>query len=629
VTHRAKTFHGFTGKILRIDLSSGRIEVEEPPELVYRRYGSCGGLAVYYLLRELAPGIDPFSPENMMVFLTGAMSGTPMWGANRVLVGTKSALSLGYAESEAGGFWGPELKRAGFDGIIIKGRAPKPCYLWVSDGTAEIRDASHLWGRTTGEVQDALREELGDRRVRVLQCGPAAERRVRFAALTNELRHWNGRCGTGAVMASKNLRAIAVRGHGKVEVADEERARGVLRWLRENFDRREFQLHLHGTARLVRSLNEDGILPTRNFREGSFEKAEAISGETMTDTILTGRGTCYGCGIACKREVEVPELGVSPKYGGPEYETVAALGSFCGVGDLKAIAKGNQLCGEFGLDTISTGVTIAFAMECFENGVIGEEDTGGLELRFGNSEAMLEMICRIARREGLGDVLAEGVARAARMLGPEAERYAMHVKSQEIPMHEPRGKRGLALAYSLSPTGADHVEAPHDPFLEALGPEGKDLAPLGLIEPVDRMDLSYRKVRAYYVTQLLWGMYNVVGMCNFAATPTGPLSLPKLVEYYSAVTGWETSLWEMLRMAERASAMYRIFNAREGLTVKNDVLPRRFFEPLESGALKGEKLDYVEYERAKELFFQMAGWDPTTGMPTPARLLELDLEWLL
>jgi len=624
-----RQFAGFIGKILRVDLTSSAVSVEEPDEVTYRRYGGCGGLAAYYLLRELPVGANPLGPENMMVFMTGPLGGTPLWGANRFLVATKSPLTLGYGESEAGGWWGPELKAAGFDGIILKGKAASPVYLWIKDGRVEIRDASHLRDRTTGEVQEAIRSETGEKRSRVLQCGPAAFRGVRFAALTNELRHWNGRCGMGAVLASKNVRAIAVRGTGKVPLVHEERAKAVTRALRAGFSVKDFTMHIHGTSRGLPGLQADGILPTRNFRQGQFELADLVSGPHMTETILSGRGTCYACAIACKREVSVPELGVTPNYGGPEYETIGGLGTLCGIGDLKAIARANQTCGEYGLDTISTGVAIAFAMDCFENGIITTTETGGVELRFGNAEAMLEMVGRIARREGLGDLLAEGVARAAKRIGPRAETLAMHVKGQETPLHEPRGKRGLALAYALSPTGADHMEAPHDPFMETIGPLGTTFSPLGMIEPVDRMDFSYRKVRAYYQAQLLWGLYNVIGMCCFAAAPIGPITLPHLAEFYSAVTGWHTGTWEMLRLAQRASTMYRVINLREGFTPDDDTLPPRFFQPLENGPLAGERIDPTEFEQAKRLFYELSGWDAETGAPTRATLIDLDLEWLL
>ena len=622
-------FGGFIGRVLRIDLTSGRSSVEEPAPELYRRYGGGSGLALYYLLRELPPGADPLGPSNVMVFMTGAMSGTPLWGANRYVVAAKSPLTMGLARSEAGGWWGPELKAAGFDGVVLSGRAPSPVYLLIRDGELEIVPAADLWQQSTGDVQDAIVAQSGDRRTRVLQCGPAATRGVRYAALTNELRHWNGRGGLGAVLAAKNVRAIGVRGSGKPAIVDDERAQAILKDLRTSYNRNESTMHLHGTARGVPGLNDDGIFPTRNFVDGQFEGADKLSGPTMSETILVGRGTCYACAVACKREVEVPELGVTRKYGGPEYETIGSLGSLCGIDSLEYVAKGNQTCGEYGLDTISTGVAIAFAMECYEHGLITDADTGGLELRFGNAEAMVEMIHRIGRREGLGDLLAEGVARAAQRLPEGAARFAMHVKMQETPLHEPRGKKGLALAYALSPTGADHMEAPHDPLIETVGMSNADLGPLGLYEPVDRMDFSYRKVRAFYLLQLLWGMYNVVGMCDFAAVPTGPIRLPQLVDFYSAVTGWPTSLWEMLRLAERAKAMYRIFNHREGLGPDDDRLPKRFFEPLGNGPLEGEKLDQDEFEEARRLYYELCGWDRDTGLPTRARLLDLELEWLL
>ncbi len=629
MTSAERAFGGFTGRVLHVDLGSGATTVDEPAAEVYRRYGGGGGLALYYLLRELTPGVDPLGPGNIIVFMTGAMSGTPLWGANRYVVAAKSPLTMGLARSEAGGWWGPELKAAGFDGLVLKGRAPSPVYLMIRDGDIEVLPAGDLWGKSTGDVQDAIVERSGDRRTRVLQCGPAAEKGVRFAALTNELRHWNGRGGLGAVLASKNVRAIGVRGTGKPVVVNEERAQAILKDLRTSYNRNESSIHLHGTARGVPGLNADGILPTRNFVDGAFDGADKISGQTMSETILVGRGTCYACAVACKREVDVPEMGVTRKYGGPEYETIGSLGSLCGIDSLEYVAKGNQTCGEYGLDTISTGVAIAFAMECYERGLITDADTGGLELRFGNAEAMVEMIHRIGKREGLGDLLAEGVARAAKRLPAEAESLAMHVKGQETPLHEPRGKKGLALSYALSPTGADHMEAPHDPLLETVGLSNASLGPLGLYEPVDRMDLSYRKVRAFYVLQLLWGAYNVIGMCTFAAAPSGPIRLDQLVDFYSAVTGWPTSLWEMLRLAERAKAMYRVFNYREGLDADDDKLPRRFFEPLGNGPLQGEKLDVTEFEDARRLYYELCGWDRDTGAPTKARLLDLELEWLV
>ncbi|MFQ6042658.1 MAG: aldehyde ferredoxin oxidoreductase family protein [Candidatus Poribacteria bacterium] len=470
---------GYNGKILRVDLSDGKIWTEEPEEVIYRRYLGGGALACYYLLNELKPKIDPLGPENILIFMTSVINGTNIPGANRYSAAAKSPLTGGYGESEAGGWWGPELKASGFDGIIIQGKADKPVYLWVHDGEAEIRDASKYWGQLSGEVQDGLEEELSDNRIRVLQTGVAGENLVKYAAIVNQLRHYHGRTGLGAVMGSKNLKAIAVRGSKRMQPSDPEAAREVLNWFRENYDRENDAMHLYGTSRIVSSLSVGGILPTRNFRDGSFEHADEISGQTMAETILKRRGTCYGCTVACKREVEAPELGVTPKYGGPEYETIAAVGSLCNIGNLKVIAKANQLLNQHVMDTISTGSVIAFAMECYENGILTKEDTGGIELNFGNEDALLKIIPMIGRREGIGDLLADGVKIAAAKIGKGAEKYAMHVKGQELPMHEPRGKTSLTLAYSTSPTGADHMEAPHDVFYDSFNPHDSPLgAPL-------------------------------------------------------------------------------------------------------------------------------------------------------
>ena len=629
--------YGYNGKILRVDLSNQEISIEEPSETIYRKYLGGGALAAYYLLNELEPGVDPFSPDNVLVFMTGVITGTNISGNSRFTVAAKSPLTEGYGESEAGGWWGPELKSAGFDGIIVKGKSEKPVYLWIHDGEAEIRDASQYWGKLSGEVQEGILEELGfvseietwkDSRIRVLQTGVAGENLVRYAAVVNELRHYNGRTGMGAIMGSKNLKAIATRGTKRMEIADEDASKEVRQWYSEVYDRDNDGMHLYGTSRIVGGLSDSGILPTRNFHDGEFEHAEDISGQKMAETILKKCGTCFACLVACKREVEDEETGLDPKYGGPEYETVAANGSLCCIGDLKKVAMANQLLNQYVIDTISAGVTIAFAMECYENGILTKEDTDGLELNFGNADAALELIKKIGKREEIGDLLAEGTKRAAEKIGKGAEKYALHVKGQELPMHEPRGKTSLALAYSTSATGADHMEAPHDPAFVNFNPKGHSLGELGLIAPLDPLDLDYKKVRAYYYSQLAFTAYNSVGQCDFAATPLGTLRFSKMIDYINAVTGWDMSFWEFLKVGERANAMYRIFNYREGLTKDDDTLPERIFQGLENGVLEGEKIDKDEFAEALALFYEMSGWDEN-GYPKKSKLYELGLDWLV
>jgi aldehyde:ferredoxin oxidoreductase len=615
-----------TAKILHVDLSARTTRVEEIPEPLLRRYLGGGGLAAYLLLRDMPPGVDPLGPDNVLVFTTSIINGLSLSGTNRYTAAAKSPLTGGYGESEAGGWWAPELRAAGYDGISVRGRAESPVYLWIKDGQVEFRDASAYWGKLSGEVQEGLEQELGDKRIRVLQTGISGERGVRFAAIVNQLKHFHGRCGLGAVMGAKNLKAIVVRGSKINAPVDKVAAKSTLTFFKDHYDRARDRFHQTGTAGGLLNLEASGILPTRNFRDGSFEHAKQISGQKMAETILVNRGTCYACMVACKREVEVKELGVTPRFGGPEYESLAATGSLCGVGDLNALAKINQLLAQYVLDSISTGVAIAFAMECYEHGIITKEDTGGVELVWGSAEAVEQMVHLIGRREGIGQLLGEGVKRAAERLGRGAERFAMHVKGQELPMHDPRGKKSLALAYALSPTGADHMEAPHDPLYEGFHPDGHPLGGLGLIEPVKMLDFGPRKVRAYYYTQQVWSFYNSVGMCDFVGTPLNALAIERFVDYINAVTGWNMSLYELMKVGERSNTLARLFNCREGFTPADDVLPQRMHEGIGNGALKGERVDPDQFMAARRLYYEMAGWNGDTGQPTAARLAELEVD---
>jgi aldehyde:ferredoxin oxidoreductase len=619
---------GYSGKILRVDLSTGKHEVEEVPEVIYRRYLGGGALASYFLLRDLPPGVDPLGPDNMLIFMTSVINGTSISGANRYTAAAKSPLSGGYGEAEAGGYWGPELKATGYDGIIVTGAAARPVYLFIKEGNVEIRDAAPYWGRKASEVQEALEQDLGDRRIRVLQIGISGERLVRYAAIVNQCRHFHGRAGLGAVMGSKKLKAIVVRGKDAPRPVDRQGAQDVLKWFREHYDRDNDGMHLFGTPRGVGALQADGILPTRNFTQGNFEHFKEITGQRMAETILTNRGTCFACVVACKREVSVPEYGVEPKHGGMEYETIAATGSLTGVGDLKRIARFSTLINEYVLDSISTGMCIAWAQECYEKGLLTKEDTGGLEIKWDDADVVETLIHQIAKREGFGQLLGEGSVRAAREIGRGTEQYTLTCKCQEWPMHEPRGKKSLALAYSLSPTGADHMEAPHDPAFEGFDVlDTSPLSAMGLIEPVDRLDLGPKKVRTFYYAQQVWSAYNSIGMCDFVGIPIGALYLQRLAEYVGAVTGWQFTLQELIKVGERANTMSRLFNYREGFTAADDSLPPRAFEGIGNGPLEGERIDPAEFEAAKKLYYQMAGWDAESGAPAPGKLAELDLVW--
>jgi aldehyde:ferredoxin oxidoreductase len=623
---------GYNGKILHVDLTNKKISVEEPAETFYRRYMGGRALALYYLLNEMKPGVDPLGPDNLLIFAPSVITGAPVQGVSRFSVACKSPLTESYGEAEAGGDWGPWLKFSGFDAVVVKWRAEKPVYLWLHEGKAEIRDAGNAWGKPTKDAQEIIREEIGDKNAKVAQIGPAGEKMVRFACIINKLRDANGRGGMGAVMGSKNLKAIAVSGAPGIEMKDPEKIKALTKWFAENFQKigspDPAGLHDLGTPQYVMACQNAGALPTRNFRDGAFEGAEKISGETIKKTVHVGQIACWACTIACKMKVKVerPGFETDPDYGAPEYETLAALGSCCGVDDLKAICKANEICNAYGMDTISTGVTIAFAMECFENKILTREDTGGIDLKFGNGEAMLRMTEMIAKREGLGDTLAEGVKRAAEKIGKGADRFAMHVKGKEIPMHEGRWKTGVGLGYGVSPTGADHVQMEHDPCFESEGYFLDMLKPMGILEPVPTTDLGIRKVRLFTYLQHWWSLGNCIDICLFTTAPARVWQLPQVVEIVNAVTGWDTTLWELVKVGERATTMARVFNVREGFTKDDDWVPERLFQPIEAGAQKGLKLSKEVFERARDAYYQMMGWDEN-GVPTAAKLEELDIGW--
>ncbi len=625
--------YGTTGKILRVDLTHQTTRVETFDENFYRLYPGGKALAGYFLLRELAPHTDPFSPDNLLVIANGLLTGAPFSTATRFTVAARSPLTLAYGESEAGGFWGPELKMAGYEALLITGCAEQPVYLWIHNDHVEIRDARAYWGKEPLDVQNAIRETHGDKLVRVLQIGIGGENRVRFASLTNDLRHFNGRNGMGAVFGSKNLKAIAVRGNTKyLDLAHDpkpiaELGRALAKKVKEH--PQAWDLQDKGTPGLVGALNAAGILPTRNFRQGAFENVDKVKWEAYEKEILSARRSCYACAVRCKREVSVNDrYQVSSEYGGPEYETVDGFGPNCGIDDLQAIAKANELCNRFTLDTISCSSVVSFAMECFEHGLITLQDTGGIELRFGNADGMVNMVERIARREGIGALLAEGTRRAAEKIGGAAPTFAMQVKGQELPMHEPRGKVGVGLGYAISETGADHLTAAHDPMF--ANPESvgfKSASPLG-IESIPARELSPRKARNYAILENWNSMEKVTGLCFFGPAPRSFIQVEEVVTAVRAATGWEMTVEELQRIGERATNLARAFNIREGFSRADDTLPARLFQPLEAGALQGVAMPRAEFEQTLTDVYAHKGWDPVTAAPTRARLRELEIEWV-
>ncbi len=635
--------HGFAGKILHVNLTMGQITIEQPPEEFYKTYWGGSAMGAYYLLKNTPAGADPLGPENTLTFMLSAATGVAVSGQSRATVTAKSPLTDMVGDSQAGGFWPAELKFAGFDGIVITGKSQKPVYLWIHDGSgsgepvAELRDAAHLWGKITGEAQKMIQEELGDDKIQVAQIGPAGEQLARLANIVNMSNRAHGRTGMGAVMGSKKLKAIAVRGHAKPTVADKEAVTKLARLAAERLPNYPDMKGLQdfGTGSVLNYQNISGGLPTRNYTSGTFEHAEDISGEKMSETILKENDTCYACVVRCKRVVDTEYNGekVDPLYGGAEYETLAAFGSYCGVGDIRAVSLAHQICAQYGIDTISCGATIAFAMECFEKGLLTLHDTGGLDLRFGNADAMIAMLKKMVQRQGLGHLLSNGSAYAAGQIGKGAQDLVVAVKNQELPAHMPQVKRSLALVYAVNPFGADHQSHEHDPGYtpEASPISLRRMASLGLTSPQPDRVLNREKVRLGLYTEWNYSFMDTACLCQFVYGPSWQLLGPEeMVELMRAVTGWEMTIADMQRIGERRLNLLRAFNAREGAGKSHDTLPKRLFdEPLKGGASDGVVVTRQELEGALKDYYELCGWDQATGKPTKTKLEELGIGWAI
>ncbi|HEX2923006.1 MAG TPA: aldehyde ferredoxin oxidoreductase family protein [Chloroflexota bacterium] len=618
--------YGYTGKILRLNLTTGTISVDEHDDLWYRRYLGGAGIAAYYLLNETKPGIDPLGPENKLIFAIGPLTGIPLSGASRICVGAKSPMTGGIGKSEAGGFFPAELKHAGYDAIVVEGKSEKPVYLWIKDGEVEIRDAGHLWGRGVMETEDAIKEETGEKQARVMSIGPGGEKQVRYACIIADLKDAAGRGGMGAVMGSKNLKAIAVRGHKMPETKDPETIKELAKMMAKDAPVKAKGFHDWGTGPGMPGWNLVGNLCVRNFQDAYMENLEPITAQAIKSTIRIGMEACYACAVRCKKVVKVDEPWVAdPRYGGPEYETIGAFGTSTGVDNVKAIARAHHLCQHYTIDTISTGVTIAWAMECYERGIFTKADTDGLDLHFGNAEAMLKLIEMIGERRGFGNLLAEGTRVASRKVGKGSEELAMNVKGVEIAMHDPRYKQGLSIGYSVANIGGDHCGGLHDSNYEVDGPAlVNDGHPLGFYEPMPVNELSTRKAFTFFQRHRWTVQQDSAVVCIFV-----PYTYEEHVKLINAATGWNASLEELLLTGQRAITMGRIYNVREGLTAEDDRLPKRFFSPPLKGELakNGIAVDPEKMAECISKYYYFMGWDPKTGVPTQVTLEKLGLDW--
>ncbi|QNB46338.1 aldehyde ferredoxin oxidoreductase [Thermanaerosceptrum fracticalcis] len=609
--------YGYQGKILWIDLSEKTVnKVDLSADDAYKYIGG-SGLGAKILFSTTGAETDPLGPENTLIFMTGPFTGTRVPTAGRHAVVTKSPLTGIWAESDIGGTWGTALKKAGIDGLVIVGASNNPVYLWITDSTVEFRNAEHIWGKDTYEIEDIIRSET-NHKAAITSIGPAGENLVKFASIMSDGKDGRaaGRSGVGAVMGAKKLKAIAVCGSQNTSVArPEELKKSITKFLptlvANTKTRKEF-----GTSGALISSEKLGDLPIKNWREGSWvEGSERISGQRMAETILTGRFYCSSCMIGCGRKVEIKNSAYGNVDGaGPEYETLALLGALCLVDDLEAVAMANELCNRYGMDTISTGGVIAFAMECFEHGLITEEDTGGVSLQWGDAGAVIDMIHQIGQRKKLGKILAEGVKRAAAQIGGVAEEFALHVKGLEPPAHDPRAFNSLAVAYATSNRGACHLQGFTHPYeIAATIPE------LNYCKPFDRFAVR-GKGELTANLQNIMSMCDSLKICKFAVV--GGVTLTHMVEWLNLITGWEMTVADFLLTGERLFNLKRLYNVRCGITRKDDTLPPRLLSLKRGSGGAADNLPPLG-EMLSE-YYLYRGWDEL-GRPTQSKLEELDL----
>jgi len=605
---------GYAGRVLRIDLSTGKTKVSPLSVEYAKKYIGGIGLGMRLLLENSKPGIDPFSPENPLILTTGPFSGTmaPTGGNGHAFV-AKSPLTNGLGEAKSHGFFGAELKRAGYDAVIFENKAEKPVYVWIDDDSVQLMDAKHLWGKSPKETEAAIREDLGDYYIRVASIGLAGEKLARVAAIMNDTTRAAGRTGMGAVMGSKNLKAIAVRGTKDVPVAKPEEFIEFVKMMHERMKGpATVKYRTLGTPLNVLVHNSLGALPTRNFTNATFEGAEKVSGEYLNEHFVVKINGCSSCAMRCEHIAVVQEGPYKGTTTRVEYEPLWAFGPHCGVDKMDAILKAMDLCNYYGLDSLSTGNIVGFAMDCYEHGILTKKDTDGLELEFGNAEAMVELVHKIGKREGIGDILAEGVKRAAEKIGKGAEKLANHIKGLEMTGYDIRGLKTAAIGYAVSFRGADH---------NRHGAYGLDLK-----GKVDRFKAEKGRAKLVIDLENLYTIIDSLIICKFSRG-TYYEGFKDLAKYYTLVTGIEMTPEELERTGERINNLGRLFNIREGFTRKDDHLPPKVMStPIPDDTVsKGSYITQEELDLMLDDYYATRGWTKE-GVPTLEKLKELGLE---
>lgn len=610
----------FTGNILWVDLSTGAMWIDQPEESFYRKFIGGRNIILHYLLSILPPKTDPLGEDNLLIFAPGLLTGTILPGAGRHAIGGKSPLTGALGSCEAGGWWGAELKRAGFDALVIRGKAEAPVYLWIKDGTVEIRDASDLWGLLTADVEVHIRQTLGDQRIRVAQIGPAGENLVRYASIMHDVNRAAGRSGMGAVMGSKRLKAVAVRGTHSVGLANPDRMKPVQKWVFDNYKSLMAWAIERGTPGSVKPNHDSGAMAINNYRDGVFDGIEQLDGDNLHASLISEHDTCYRCPVRCKPVAHYndEDLQIDRIYGGPEYETIGALGPLCQVNNPLHVAKANELCSAYGIDTISAGGTIAFTMEAVEKGLLPND---GDAPHFGDGEALLSCIHKIAYREGLGDLMAEGSARMAEVIGPESEEFLAVARKQELPLHDPRLKQTMAMGYALSATGADHMHNLNDSFASFPGGDiAIRLEEMGVPAPLPLWGISDHKIEGFYYETAFKNFFDCAVICHFY-----PYTYQHMCNAVNAAGGWDVTADEINAIGLRAINMGRLFLVREGFSKADDALSARAFHRLNEGPIAGQGLSPEALQHWLGIYYQRMGWD-NDGIPSVSALAEVGLK---
>lgn len=607
----AQNMFGYAGKIIRVDLAQKKTNIVHIPESFCRDYIGGNGFSIDLLYNNSKPGIDPLSPDNVLVFAIGPFAATLVPTNGKFIVQAKSPLTNFMGESVCSGSWGPSLKHAGFDAILITGKYEKPVYLFVDDDKIRFNDATKLWGLDAWETEERIREEVGDQTTSVAAIGPAGERLVRFACITSDRGRQAGRTGMGAVMGSKNLKAVAVRGTNDVSVADpDDLLERCLDLAKECKGEATWGYRKYGTIRLIAPKNAMGAFPTRNWQQSTFEFADKLSGEYINENYVTKVIACAGCAIGCDHISTITEGPYKGVVSSVDHETVYALGFECGIGYFPAITKATELCDRLGIDTMSAGVTIGWAMECYEKGILTKRETDGIELTFGNHEEMIEILEKIAARDGIGNLLAEGVKRASKTVGHGSEHFAMHSKGLELPAYDIRSLKACALGFMTSTRGGCHLRSrPYDLDLGGLIDRNKEDPAIGKV-------IADMENLAAVVDSLI--------ICKFARDVF--INYDELSHLYSLVTGISMTPLELRSAGERIYNLEKAYNIRERWTRKDEYPPPRAFEdPVPDGIAKGSLLTREGYDLMLDAYFKARGWN-IQGIPAKQKLCDLGLD---